>query len=472
MTFDLDKTLDDSNINEPETRKFLSALQANILKGHGRDHVALLFLEIKDVDKARTFLRNYKVTDSATQLQETKRFKESGDPGGVVRLVFISHAGLVKFGRAAPFKQKDGTPIDEFFEKGMAADTEVLDDQTTDSWQAALKNPVDVLLILAHDDLDDLSRITLRKVEALGDEVSGYKVLFVQEGRAYFNKAGEGIEHFGYVDGRSQPLMIDSDIKREKGSKTKLVYDPATNLKQFMFDDPLAPNEGLASLFVFRKLEQNVAGFKEAEDVMQDKLIPQPAEDEIAGAMVVGRFESGVPVTFDPPRPPADPVENDFNYDDDTDGTRCPFQAHIRKTNPRGSSPGGEEFDKAVQMARRGITYGLRMQVPKTAELVDKPNDGVGLLFMSYQASIKDQFHFMQEQWANNRKFPKIGPADPFVGIDPVIGQILKADAEVAETDHHWPSSMPNIQFNFRGFVHLKGGEYFYTPSPQALKKL
>lgn len=471
MTFHLDRTLDDSDIDQPDTRHFLSALQANILKGHGRHHVALLFLEITEVSQARTFLHHYNVTDSATQFRETKRFKETGEPGGLVQLVFISHAGLVKLGKAAAFKHKDGTPLDEFFEGGMAADTEVLDQQTTDSWQAALRTPADVLLLLAHDDEDDLARMTFSKVKALEKEGSGFNVLLTQEGRAYFNEADEGIEHFGYVDGRSQPLMTTSDLAHEKGSKERFVYDPESPLEQFMFKDPLAPDRGLASLFVFRKLEQDVAGFKHAEALLQNRIRPVPEDKEIAGARVVGRFENGVPVTMSP-APEAAPVTNDFDYSQDEAGQRCPFQGHIRKTNPRGSSPGKQPFDKSVQMARRGIPYGRRMQDPDTAEFVDKPNDGVGLLFMSYQASIARQFRFMQVQWANDRKFPKLDEADAPVGIDPIIGQPKAANAVLAKTDHVWPGIPTPPPSDFNGFVHLKGGEYFYTPSPQGLKNL
>lgn len=471
MTFNLNGTLDDSNLDTPDTHRFLSGLQANILKGHGRHHITLLFLEITEVAHARAFLHQYKVTDSATQFRETKRFKDTGEPGGLVQLVFISHAGLVKLGKAAVFKDADGAPLDEFFEGGMAADTEVLDQQATDSWQSALAKPVDVLLLLAHDDEDDLARATSRSVGTLEKKGSGFSVLLAQEGRAYFNKAKEGIEHFGYVDGRSQPLMIDSDLAREKGRKETFVYNPESPLQQFMFEDPLAPEEGLASLFVFRKLEQDVAGFKQAEELLQKRILPVPSNKEIAGARVVGRFENGVPVTMSP-APRAAPVTNDFDYSKDEDGERCPFQGHIRKTNPRGSSPGKQPFDKSVQMARRGIPYGRRMQDPDTAEFVDKPNDGVGLLFMSYQASIARQFHFMQVQWANDRKFPKLGEADAPVGIDPIIGQANVASTVLAKTDHVWPGIPIPPPSDFSGFVHLKGGEYFYTPSPQGLKNL
>ena len=412
MAIDLTKPLDDTVIS-PQEKSFMQNLQANILKGHGREHVALLFLSVKDVGKARSFLRAYPVTDSHRQFLETEAFQRTRTPGGVVRLVFLSKTGLGKFGHASQFA---GFGL---FNGGMAADTAVLDAGTTASWQSELKKPIDVLLLVAYHHETELAGMVGKMVEDFDEDGSPFEVVFVQEGRANKNSDGEGIEHFGYVDGRSQPLMIRSAINDEKSKKGGGIgtYDPTAPLGQFVVPDPLAADT-FGSFFVFRKLEQNVAGFKQAEAALAKDLGLVNPDDERAGAQVVGRFEDGTPLTLHDVAQGA-PVVNDFDYNGDAAGTRCPFHAHIRKTNPRGSSPGGPAFDKTVQMARRGITYGCRMQDPVSKELIDQPNDGVGLLFMSYQASIEKQFHFMQESWANNAGFPNAG-----VGIDPVIGQL------------------------------------------------
>lgn len=96
----------------------------------------------------------------------------------------------------------------------------------------------------------------------------------------------------------------------------------------------------------------------------------------------------------------------------------------------------------------------MRLQDPTSKELLDQPNDGVGLLFMSYQASIDKQFHFMQKSWANNRKFPHVQPQEPADGIDPIIGQLPAGDPGTT-VDHHWPAHAAARQV--QGFVHLKG---------------
>jgi Dyp-type peroxidase family len=450
MPVDLSKPLDDIVLSNSE-KSFMKGLQANILKGHGREHVALVFLKIRDVAKARAWLRDYPVTDAYTQHLETQAYGATKVPGGVVRLVHISSSGLKAFGQGAAFAGFGA------FSGGMAVDTSVLDDGNTSSWEPGFAKGSDVLLLLAYHCEVDLARIVRQLTDEFAEKLSPFDVVYVQDSRAYKNKDSEGLEHFGYVDGRSQPLMTQSDIQHEKAKGGIDRYDPSAPLGQFLLPDPLSPTE-FGSFFVFRKLEQNVAGFKRQEQLTADAEELKGEDRELAGAQAVGRFEDGTPVTLSQVAL-GGAVQNNFNYDADPAGSKCPFHAHIRKTNPRGSSPGGLTFDKSVQMARRGITYGSRVQDPNTKAFIDQPFGGVGLLFMSYQASIEAQFQFMQTQWANNENFPK-----PGVGIDPVIGQ---GPSTLAQT---WPSN--GKKFLFRGFVTLKGGEYFYTPSLAGLKNL
>lgn len=457
MTIDLKCPLDDT-VLDASVKGFMQNLQANILKNHGREHVAMLFLSIKDVEKAREFLYDYPVTDALTQHEEAAKYRTKKTPGGVVRLVFLSKTGLEKFGHGSKFNNFGA------FSGGMAKDTAVLDNGSTQSWQTELSKSHDVMLLIAYHVEVNLSRIVGNLIDDFTADNSPFDVMFVQEGRAYKNADDEGIEHFGYVDGRSQPLMTQSAIEAEKNRRSGGIdqYDPTAPLGQFVIPDPLGTS-GFGSFFVFRKLEQNVAGFKLAENDLGTKIGLQGEDIERAGAMVVGRFEDGTPVTLHEEAKKA-PVVNNFNYDDDAKGSKCPFHAHIRKSNPRGSSPGGLDFDKSVQMARRGITYGTRLQHPDTKEFIDKPNDGVGLLFMSYQASIEAQFQFMQSSWVNNQEFP-----NPHTGIDPVIGE---NDSKPQKWFPKYDSEASPKSELFKGFVKLKGGEYYFTPSISGLRNL
>jgi Dyp-type peroxidase family len=464
MPVSLDRPLDDTVIS-PQEKGFLQRLQANIVKGHGRDHVALIFLSVKDLAAARSFLRAWPVSDAYGQLTESDLFKRQGVPGGLVRLAFLSQRGLQRFGHGSKFEAFSS------FAAGMAADTAVLDQGRTDSWHPELRQPIDVLLLLAHDDRQTLARVVGKLIKPADDALPhdrldlGFDVVFLQEGKAQRNHAGEGIEHFGYVDGRSQPLMLRSSIDRELAeTPTPGVsrFDPSAPLKQFMLPDPLDP-QGHGSFFVFRKLEQNVAGFKAAEAALATRLGLTGEAAERAGALVVGRFEDGTPVTL-APEAQGGSVKNSFNYEHDLAGSKCPFHAHIRKAHPRGASPGGLAFDHAVQMARRGIPYGDRLQDPDTGEFLDLPHDGVGLLFMSYQADLDRQFRFMQTQWVDQENFPQGG-----VGVDPVLSN----KGQLAQTwPTQWGQTAPTASALFNGFVTLRGGEYFYAPSVDGLKAL
>ena len=57
-------------------------------------------------------------------------------------------------------------------------------------------------------------------------------------------------------------------------------------------------NVSFGSLFIFRKLEQSVRDFKTREQQIADVLGLTGDARELAGAMIVGRFEDDIPVTL------------------------------------------------------------------------------------------------------------------------------------------------------------------------------
>jgi deferrochelatase/peroxidase EfeB len=155
---------------------------------------------------------------------------------------------------------------------------------------------------------------------------------------------------------------------------------------------------------------------------------------------------------------------NNFDYRADLDGGKCPFQAHIRKSNPRGSGPGGLPNQNSRRMVRRGITYGSRKD--DFSKIADMPEGGVGLLFMAYQKSIANQFEFIQQSWVNNVGFPT-----PGTGIDPVLGQSAAAPP-AQKWPNVWGQAASTVDFDFRDFVKMRGGEYFFAPSLSSLGRL
>jgi deferrochelatase/peroxidase EfeB len=216
------------------------------------------------------------------------------------------------------------------------------------------------------------------------------------------------------------------------------------------------------SYLVFRKLEQYVRAFKEREQDLAYALGLQGDDVRRAGALVMGRFEDGTPIVLKNAPGRCAAVPNNFTYEGDPAGGKCPFQAHIRKVNPREKG-----FPRIV---RRGITYGERDKEPQeNPSLEELPTNGVGLLFMCYQRNISQQFELLQYFFASDPRNPREG--DP--GIDPVIGQ----PGTNGVGSQHWPAHWndPRDQhkpFEFHGYVMLKGGEYFFTPSIYFLRTI
>jgi Dyp-type peroxidase family len=480
MPVRLDRPL--SKLRNADEQSMLSQLQGNILKGHGRTRTAQVFLRIKRgrATEARTFLRQYaadKLMSAAQQLEAAAIIKIEG-PTSTNPLVnrpfttiVISAAGY-KALEIAP----EQTPADAAFLDGLKNRGAQLNDPPKTKWHLGYRGELHVMILIAgkaDSGLSDTSSMVELEIIDLVARAPKKAITFIgmERGRVYENEHSEGVEHFGFVDGRSQPLLIEEDIKKEPPDATgAFIWNPEFPLNQVLAKDPAVADPNIfGSYLVFRKLEQNVKGFMAAEESLQKKLtalanrVGKTYPPDIAGATLMGRFRDGTPVTLQNQDGMHTPVPNNFDYADDMQGSKCPFHAHIRKTNPRGDTfrlfgaPQGVDNDERSRiMARRGMIYGKRKQV--AGKFSDKPGSRVGLLFMAYQRTIGDQFEFTQGQWSNNQGFVKVNN-----GVDPIIGQ----GGTLAQTRRAgWDdATAPTDQKFFGDFVTLKGGEYFFAPS-------
>jgi deferrochelatase/peroxidase EfeB len=136
-------------------------------------------------------------------------------------------------------------------------------------------------------------------------------------------------------------------------------------------------------------------------------------------------------------------------------------------------------------MARRGIPFEDVKRTAHPAELPEAetraefeekvaphlPSGGVGLLFMAYNSTIANQFKFTQQRWADNPGFP-VQPQGTH-GIDPVIGQGPNNQGD-QRLPKEWDNPVAGVRDDcpFSGFVKMKGGEYFFSPSLTFLKTL
>jgi Dyp-type peroxidase family len=501
----------------------LQNLQGNILKGHGRDHTTHVFICFKEKHeaKARTWLREFTkayVTCFQKQLKERELFKRNETIGGLFASVFLTKEGYKYLG----FEDVNERFEDEGFQLGMKGrvnhsdvSKNVNNDPPVNEWEKGFREAIHAMILLADDDLTRLGETATKLLKGESDtkmsknlkEIS--EIRSIEYGHVIRNANDDGIEHFGYVDGISQPLFLKDEVDNymkfhninlnNKSTGNKLNFDPRADADLVLIPDPYAPDasdkentQSFGSYFVFRKLEQNVKGFKLKEKAIGIELFPDEdgataqekqeidEKRELAGAYLVGRFEDGSPVVInDGDGLIGSGNFNNFNYnykETDPSGGRCPHFAHIRKTNTRQQTDPANKSNSHV-MARRGIPFGHR--AIDTALGIDPsphqmPEDGVGLLFMSYQKSIEKQFEFIQQNMANDPN----SPAGIKTGIDPIIGQSANKDDKNNEDrnyafpkEYNTPDAGVTSQ-GFEQFVHMKGGEYFFAPSMEFLNNI
>jgi Dyp-type peroxidase family len=442
----------------PEVVRLLAEVQGNVLSPHRQDFSAHLFLRIPPGNEARVqaWLRGLgvggRITSMAQQLQGIT-------PDRPFLSVMVSYAGATKLGWGdnAVFRPefKIGAYDREATLVLAPEDSQVSGaDKWDEAFRPAVSGPIDLHLLLAGDDRPALlASFAQLKVDALaagtawGAEEIGYVAR---------NAENFAIEHFGFVDGISNPQYLADDVARaRKYTHLRQYWDPLFPLDSVLVPvtDPAGPSDG--SFFVYRKIEQNVAAFRKferrARAATRDDLVPDPA------ALIVGRTAAGRPLAVHRDDLPTDGKFNDFTYGNDRFGRGCPFHAHIRKSNPRRVVPEDNDSARNHLFPRRGILYGER-----APDFSDEPPGGVGLLFMAYMASIENQFEHVLRNWINNPQFP--GHQKP--GTDSLIGEPPPAWA-------HLPvSSKRDIPVKLERFVTTLAGEYFFVPPVSWFKAL
>jgi hypothetical protein len=167
--------------------------------------------------------------------------------------------------------------------------------------------------------------------------------------------------------------------------------------------------------------------------------------------------------------PGADYVDKFMTSKRDDKGILCPLSAHVRKVNPRDTiTEQGNSVDVLTRLVlRRGIPFGSAC--PGSLEHDDltvraEQDEERGLIFVSYQTSISEQFAFLQTTWANHPFNPN-GAG----GHDPIIGQGNRLIGEDRFLAVRAPGQPPQ-NITVRGdWVIATGGGFFFSPSISAI---
>ena len=518
---------------EPDKSRYenlLNNLQGGIIKNYGRNHSLYLFIAFKEdkINEVKQWIQKKAdmVTSTYQQLEDTKNYKKqlkeyleaekqeskssSEKPSGELCVnFFLSSNGYKVLG----FNNVEQILTDPEFKQGMKEwYQEFYKDNISyvppNNWDVGGSDDIDIhaLTLLAHDDLSQLEEAATQVIEEIeGREIgnlvaceAGY-VLKSETKDGDGERLGSVIGPFDFVDNLSQPLFLKSDLDKyeKKQGITKqeeLKWDPFAPLKLVLVEDPFQPGQ-YGSYCVWQKLETDYQCFTDKEQELANKL---GVDRERAGALIVGRFRDGTPIELSPKQQGGDRNNNDFNYNDDQNGMRCPLHAHIRKVNPRGdqdpdnsNSPPLLSSQKKSRIFRAGITYFDDLKVQPTSEpknsqscfskleylrevsrrTLEENVKGIGgLLFVCFQSSITTQFSTLQISWANDAAFPrKLSNKKKY--LDPVIGDSPEEEILPQEWPEKWNQEQTE-DFRFQGCVKNKGGEFFFAPSISFLQRI
>jgi len=272
--------------------------------------------------------------------------------------------------------------------------------------------------------------------------------------------------HFGYRDGIGQPVIAGAPRPQFAAATATVVPSGAFLLGYpsqwlgFQYPVPRPLEFGRNGSFAaFRILQQDVVGFEKYLDAIA---AATTLDKELIAAKLCGRWRNGVPLVLSPnspsPQPPLAPGKlNDFDFTKDPQGLVCPFDSHIRRTNPRGEAVAGADSDRHP-IVRRGMPYGPKYDPRGKADDIER-----GLLGLFVCVSLEDQFEFLMTNWINRGGFR---PELPSATQDLIAG-----NSAVGEAAFVIPGSSSTIATpKFSRFVTTKGGAYCFLPSITGLK--
>jgi Dyp-type peroxidase family len=439
-------------------------------------HGVLVLMSVTDAVKARQFLEWLRPTVTT----------EASPKEGVLRNIALTLQGLRRLG--VPEEELESFPKE--FREGMEARADLLGDLRGNhprNWTLPERNwPVDrpprafgkrvelssvdivVQLRIAADPKDTNTGFDTRHplypfVEALAAR-DGVRVLCVQPTRRYVDLESKMTrEHFGFNDGISQPAVRDEpngSYWDDRVSRGEILC----GYKNDRNDDPADESVYLdnSTFLVVRKLKEDLKTLHQLLDKVAGSTGVALTRDELKERMV-GRKLDGTPLVDTNVAPGVE--KNDFNYAKDLQ-VKCPYQAHIRRANPRTKVP-NQDAPRVVapRIMRRGMSYGPRY-VEGEADGVDR-----GIVFMAYNASIAEQYEVIQ-RWLSGANSSGVfsGHGDPLLGV-PQRGDArtfrFREGNRVVRVHLDDPAAK-----TCRPFVELQWGVYLFVPSMTALTKI
>lgn len=421
-----------------------------------------------------------------------------GVPAGRAMTVAFGPDGLRRLGLDGSV---DDNPLDTFpvaFRHGMGNPerSRILDDlgeSVPQKWQwGSPQKPVDAVVVCYAESPERLKvevGTAKAKLTAAGmDLVSELPLATKRDGK-------RAVEHFGFVDGVSQPIVRGTARANVGAAPMHLVapgeflfgyrdehgFYPASPSVEGSLDrtgilSAVRRNRQIPGLppprrdfgrngtfLVMRQFEQHVDTFNaycKAAAVQAASETDDPAiTPRWVAAKMLGRWPDGSSLVRNPDGRPGRGADNDFAFGtEDPQGHRCPLGAHVRRSNPRDSL--GEDRETQIRIGKRHRIIRVGRSYEKQGKKGGKVEKG--LLFMCLNADIERQYEFIQQTWVSSTSFQ---------------GLVAEKDPTIGSRDGNGRFTIPSwekvtVLKGIPQFVTTRGGGYFFMPSRSALRFL
>lgn len=445
----------------------LSDIQGNILRAYAFPYARFVQISFDNAASGQRFFAQ------VLPLLTTAEVWPDEKPKATLN-VAISAAGL----RTLDLPQATLSSFPNEFMEGMAERAMALGDveeSSPEHWDEVWLKKVGALVSIygqSEADCDAHMEQLAAIVEASGVSIMGSQ----RAGKLTVDGKLCAKEHFGFTDGIAQPEFKHSHSRHTAGDGKFSRHGGWEPLEtgDFLlgygneaqeieaYPQPLLLSKN-GTFMVYRKLEQDVTGFRQ---YMREQSKKYPGSEAKLRAKFVGRWEDGTPIALSPNEPDAtisgnpDKV-NDFRYGDDPEGLKCPIGAHVRRANPRDALGFKDNLTNRRRIIRRGISYGDYLDGDGSNADQER-----GLVFVALNASLSRQFEFVQQQWMNYGNDFQQGEQS-----DPVVGNHKSSRSYVIPGDTA-KGEEPFICTEMKTFVRLRGGEYFFVPSLTGVRLL
>lgn len=501
-------------------------VQGNVTPGFRKDFQELLFVRFPTAETGKAWARALRreiasAREVATynqlyRLIRARSRDEYGQPTWANRRFIQSTWVNVAFSWAGlevlRHTEEQATIPDEFKYGMFRRAEQVLNDTRSeiDAWELVDSDEVQserpeprlgahALLIVGADTAEALQAEVNEQLERISD-------LGVKPHQQYHGETlGTGRDHFGFRDGISQPDP-DNPLSGWDWQSSEQIVAPgefilgAENQSGRQPSEPEWMRNG--SYLAFRRLrmweDKLHATVQSAVDELRRKGV-MDVDGPALKAKLLGRWPSGAVIS--PPGGPwatADPVPPDGeaepwmtqlsrrDFERDPYGDGCPVFSHVRKSNPRHIEPDpgspNAHIDKH-RLIRRGVPFGR--------------NGEKGLLFLGYQANLREQFEQLQSLWfwspqssETLRRVETEAQSNGAVaaarltglydapGSDPVAGTAGKDRQR--SVFYHRPGKKPGapdddrtdfVELTLQQFVTVTGGGYFFAPAISELDR-